>query len=80
MADSPIESLAQKIEEPIRHLQAELVEIEYRRESGDQYLRIFIDRNRELISIYAAGSAGLLRILLTHLVLNTTTWRYHHPD
>ncbi|HOQ09862.1 MAG TPA: ribosome maturation factor RimP [Syntrophomonadaceae bacterium] len=44
MADSPIESLAQKIEEPIRHLQAELVEIEYRRESGDQYLRIFIDR------------------------------------
>lgn len=44
MAESQIESIAQKIEESIGQLQAELVEIEYRRENGDQYLRIFIDR------------------------------------
>lgn len=44
MAESLIESIAQKIEEPIGQLQAELVEVEYRREDGDKYLRIFIDR------------------------------------
>lgn len=32
MAESQIESIAQKIEESIGQLQAELVEIEYRRE------------------------------------------------
>lgn len=44
MAESQIDSIAQKIAEPIGQLQAELVEVEYRRENGDQYLRIFIDR------------------------------------
>lgn len=44
MAESHIEDIYQKIEKPINQLQAELVDIEYRREDGDQYLRIFIDR------------------------------------
>jgi len=44
LAESQIDSIAQKIAEPIGQLQAELVEVEYRRENGDQYLRIFIDR------------------------------------
>ena len=47
MAKSKIDLITSMIEEPIRQLSAELVEVEYRRESGDQYLRIFIDRERE---------------------------------
>jgi ribosome maturation factor RimP len=30
--------------QPINQLQTDLVEVEYRREEGDQYLRIYIDR------------------------------------
>lgn len=44
MAVSQIELISRMIEKPISQLSAELVEIEYRREEGDQYLRIFIDR------------------------------------
>ena len=44
MAKSKIDLISSMIEEPIRQLSAELVEVEYRREAGDQYLRIFIDR------------------------------------
>ena len=44
MAKSKIDLITSMIEEPIRQLSAELVEVEYRREAGDQYLRIFIDR------------------------------------
>jgi ribosome maturation factor RimP len=44
LAVSQIELISRMIEKPISQLAAELVEVEYRREDGDRYLRIFIDR------------------------------------
>lgn len=44
MAESKKELISRIVIEPIKQLQADLVEVEYRREDGDLYLRVFIDR------------------------------------
>lgn len=44
MAESKKELISRIVIEPIKQLQADLVEVEYRREDGDLFLRIFIDR------------------------------------
>lgn len=40
-----VDRISGLIEEKIHQLHADLVEVEYRREDGDQFLRIYIDHN-----------------------------------
>lgn len=40
-----VDRISGLIEEEIHQLHADLVEVEYRREDGDQFLRIYIDHN-----------------------------------
>ncbi len=44
MTESQKELISRIVMQPINQLQTDLVEVEYRREEGDQYLRIYIDR------------------------------------
>jgi ribosome maturation factor RimP len=64
LAESQLELISRIVVQPISQLQADLVEVEYRREDGDLYLRVFIDQetgvNLELCSRISRAIKGLI--------------------